>query len=117
MDENVKELIKLQESVSHLKETVTEMKRDFSKLGDELDERSEEIKDTFYMAETTRKRVDEICEDIHRRLDVIERFQDKEELCYSKQSDSKYKIIHVAIQAIVYMAGIVFAFFMGASNK
>jgi len=101
------DIAKAQEAITHLKEVQTELKEDLKDLARSLDENSEEVKDIFYIAETTRKRLEELSEKIDLAFVEYDKLFDKKEL-------QKEKKLTTMVQAFITAAALIYAYFAKA---
>lgn len=106
MDESLKiEIVKAQEAIKHLRGAHTELKQHIKELDVALSDKSEEIKDIFYLAETTRKRLEEFS-------DSIEQSFSKYDELFNKKEERKEKKVLGIIQAAVTIAAVLYALFV-----
>jgi chromosome segregation ATPase len=106
MDDSLKiELVKAQEAINHLKEAHKELKEHIKEIDRALIDKSEEIKDIFYLAETTRKSLEELSESV----DVT--FEKYDEL-FNKKEERKEKKVLGIVQALVTIAAVLYALFV-----
>lgn len=99
------DIAKAQEAINHLKEAHKEIKEYIRELDRSLQDKSEEIKDTFYLAETTRKRLEELSESL------TETFKNYDDLLSKKEERKEKKVLGI-VQAIVTVAAIAYAVFV-----
>lgn len=61
----------LTESISHIKETIENIREDIKHLSVENSKRHEEGRDCFYLAESTCKKLDEVAEELHEAVEKL----------------------------------------------
>lgn len=71
------DIVRLEEGQKHLKEILNQFKEELKLLTDSSHKRSEEMKDVFYVSDTTRSKLDTALDAIKEEIDSLKSYKEK----------------------------------------
>lgn len=109
-DDTIKiDLVKAQEAIIHLKDAHKELKVQLKELDASLQEKSEEVRDIFYISETTRKKLEELSEALDEAFKGYEGSFKKYDDLFSQKEEAKSKRFLTIVQAVVTALAVAYA--------